>query len=138
MKLPDFIFPMHITINHLPREIAADIRQAPCEVTIWGALEGKSNKKFYANTLDSLHISTLNTTGEGPPITGGHRFSGCLRIHGEVTPSRPNFPIQSCCCFVWHVLWCLLFWRSRVTGMQSQHDSIVYAFVVPRFQLDGE
>ncbi|KAI0742323.1 hypothetical protein C8Q80DRAFT_1108657 [Daedaleopsis nitida] len=74
IKVPEFIYPTHVTIDHVLHEIAADLKQAPRQIVVWGLLEGAGNLKRYADALDSFRTSALNSTGEGPPVTGGGSF----------------------------------------------------------------
>ncbi|KAI0746383.1 hypothetical protein C8Q80DRAFT_1105111 [Daedaleopsis nitida] len=75
IKLPDFIYPTHITIDHVPHDVAADVRRAPRDLIVWGVMEGTGNQKRYTNALASFLSSPLNSSlGDGPPITGGGTF----------------------------------------------------------------
>ncbi len=74
IKLPAFIYPTNVTIDHIPRELAADIRQAPRHMVLWGLLEGSGNDKRRAAFMDSLQMSPLNSTGSAPPITNNGTF----------------------------------------------------------------
>ena len=74
IKIPAFIYPTHFTIDHIPQEVAADIRQAPREVVLWGVLDGPDNEARYKQASGAFKISPLNETGDGPPITAGASF----------------------------------------------------------------
>ncbi|RDX47412.1 hypothetical protein OH76DRAFT_1354396 [Lentinus brumalis] len=74
IKVPVFIYPTNITIDHVPREIAADVRQAPRSMILWGLLEGKGNKERYAVAREPLGVSRLDALGDGPPIRAGGSF----------------------------------------------------------------
>lgn len=76
IKVPELIFPTHVTIDHIPREIAADIRQAPRNIIVWGLLEGKGNEQRYMEALEAFQTSPLNAIGDAPPspITSTSRF----------------------------------------------------------------
>ncbi len=74
IKTSTLIYPSHITIDHVSRDIAADIRQAPRNIVVWGLLEGKANQKHHADIMERLSASSLNTTGDGPPIKNGGIF----------------------------------------------------------------
>lgn len=73
IKVPAFIYPTNVTIDHVPREIAADVTQAPRSMVLWGLLEGKGNKERYT-VARGLGISRLDAVGDGPPIRGGGTF----------------------------------------------------------------
>ncbi len=74
IKLPEFIFPTHITIDHVPREITADFKQAPRQLVVWGLFEGSGNEQRHMDAIHSFRRSPLSTLGDGPPIRGGSRF----------------------------------------------------------------
>ncbi|KAI0686803.1 hypothetical protein C8T65DRAFT_535771, partial [Cerioporus squamosus] len=74
IKVPVFIYPTNITIDHVPREIAADVRQAPRSMVLWGLLEGKGNKERYKVASEGFGLSRLDAVDDGPPITGGGSF----------------------------------------------------------------
>ena len=74
IKLPEFIYPTHVTIDHIPREIAAHIDEAPRHIVLWGVLDGKLNYQRREAALESLRQSPLHSAGEGPPIQAGGTF----------------------------------------------------------------
>ncbi|TFY62461.1 hypothetical protein EVJ58_g3839 [Rhodofomes roseus] len=45
--LPEIIFPSHVTVEHLPREVAPVIGDAPRNLTLWGIVDGKSNTALF-------------------------------------------------------------------------------------------
>ncbi|KAI0360944.1 hypothetical protein OH77DRAFT_1418989 [Trametes cingulata] len=47
IRLPFLIYPTHVTIDHIPREIAADIGQAPRNILVWGLIDGEENRALY-------------------------------------------------------------------------------------------
>ncbi|KAI0730677.1 hypothetical protein C8Q76DRAFT_588799, partial [Earliella scabrosa] len=63
-----YIHPTHITIEHVPREITADIRQAPREIVVWALLDPTMNAERVDDANAMLCQSKLNTTGDSPPI----------------------------------------------------------------------
>ncbi len=74
IKVPAFIYPTNVTVDHVPKEIAADVRQAPRSMVLWGLLEGKGNQERYKGARDGFSLSRLRAVGDGPPITGGGTF----------------------------------------------------------------
>ncbi|RPD78447.1 hypothetical protein L226DRAFT_610365 [Lentinus tigrinus ALCF2SS1-7] len=74
IKLPAFIYPTHVSIDHIPRELAADIRQAPRHMVLWGLLEGLGNEQRHLAFLERFQMSPLNSTGSAPPITNNGTF----------------------------------------------------------------
>ncbi|RDX40140.1 hypothetical protein OH76DRAFT_1490545 [Lentinus brumalis] len=74
IKLPALIYPTHVTIDHIPREIAADIRQAPRQMVLWGLLDGAGNEQRRLAFLDKFRSSPLNLTGDAPPIAPNVTF----------------------------------------------------------------
>ncbi|RDX39905.1 hypothetical protein OH76DRAFT_1305437, partial [Lentinus brumalis] len=69
IRLPSFIYPTHFTLDYVPFEVAADIRQAPREVVLWGVLDGPDNWRRYEASKESIGMSPLRGIGDGPPIT---------------------------------------------------------------------
>ncbi|KAL7279757.1 hypothetical protein ACG7TL_006164 [Trametes sanguinea] len=45
ISLPVFIHPTHVSIDHIPRAIAADVGQAPRRMTLWGVIDGFENQE---------------------------------------------------------------------------------------------
>ncbi|KAI0744914.1 hypothetical protein C8Q76DRAFT_789381 [Earliella scabrosa] len=74
IKLKEFIIPTHITIDHVPHELAADIRQAPRRIVVWGAVDGRGSEERVVETRARLRTSPLYIFGDGPEITAGGRF----------------------------------------------------------------
>ncbi|KAI0366438.1 hypothetical protein BV20DRAFT_952114 [Pilatotrama ljubarskyi] len=49
IRLARILRPTHISVEHLPGEIAVDIERAPKNITLWGVLEGTRNKDIFAS-----------------------------------------------------------------------------------------
>ncbi|KAI0738565.1 hypothetical protein C8Q80DRAFT_1053321, partial [Daedaleopsis nitida] len=96
IKLSEFIYPTHVTIDHVPHEIAADIKQVPRQIIIWGLLQGAGNQKRHVDALEVLQASPLNATGEGPPVTrGGHFLPLAAFEYAAPSPRHiQTFPID--------------------------------------------
>ncbi|KAI9068780.1 hypothetical protein FKP32DRAFT_1560999 [Trametes sanguinea] len=72
IALPSVILPTHFTIDHIPSEVAEDIGQAPRNVLLWGALDGRLNEQKY---LDYAVRTTGATSAHaGPSLTQGYTF----------------------------------------------------------------
>ncbi len=74
VKLRKFIYPTHVTIDHVPREIAANIQEAPRHMVLWGVVDGQGNYQRREDAFRSLQQSSLHLLGEGPPIRAGGTF----------------------------------------------------------------
>ncbi|KAI0363919.1 hypothetical protein BV20DRAFT_1030611 [Pilatotrama ljubarskyi] len=49
IRLARMLRPTHISVEHLPSEIAVDIDRAPKNITLWGVVEGTRNKELFAS-----------------------------------------------------------------------------------------
>ncbi|KAI9057618.1 hypothetical protein FKP32DRAFT_1583353, partial [Trametes sanguinea] len=68
ISLPEFIHPTYVSIDHIPRPIAADIGQAPRRMVLWGIVDGWENRERYAKRMHALRAnSTLER--DHPPLT---------------------------------------------------------------------
>ena len=59
-RLTEKIHPTHVTIDHIPREIAADIGEAPRQMMLWGLVDGALNEQRLRKVPEVL-TSTLPT-----------------------------------------------------------------------------
>ncbi len=73
VRLPEIIHITHITIDHIPFEIAADISTAPRMMILWGAIDGPHNEALSRNISHTSDIGTLRDR-TGPPVTAGQSF----------------------------------------------------------------
>ncbi|KAI0665418.1 hypothetical protein C8Q78DRAFT_942996, partial [Trametes maxima] len=64
---PEFIRPTHVSIEHIPRVIAADIGQAPRRMVLWGVVDGLENEEL-CRKLDKHRNDTVGPNH--PSITG--------------------------------------------------------------------
>ena len=69
IALSDFIFPTNITIDHIPRELAAEPGQAPQRLVLWGVADGRTNQERYYQHLDLLRAN--QSLGRDAPLLGG-------------------------------------------------------------------
>ncbi|KAI0355762.1 hypothetical protein OH77DRAFT_1424712 [Trametes cingulata] len=49
IRLARVLRPTHISVEHLPNEVAVNIDQAPRNMTLWGVVEGNRNQEIYAS-----------------------------------------------------------------------------------------
>ena len=63
--LHTFLAPTHVTIDHIPLEIAADIGQAPRKMVLWGLVEGDRNLAVYHDLVE--RGVALHTPGHEHP-----------------------------------------------------------------------
>ncbi|KAI1785307.1 hypothetical protein LXA43DRAFT_844569, partial [Ganoderma leucocontextum] len=52
-RTSEMLYPTHVTIDHIPLEIAADIGQAPRSMALWAAIDGSRNTE----TLNAISAS---------------------------------------------------------------------------------
>ncbi|EMD36716.1 hypothetical protein CERSUDRAFT_73773 [Gelatoporia subvermispora B] len=56
IRLPIIIRPSQVSVEHLLKENAVDIRQAPKNMTLWGVVDGKSNMEAFKTLMASNHL----------------------------------------------------------------------------------
>ena len=66
-RTSEMLFPTHVTIDHIPFEVALDIGQAPRSMALWGAVDGSRNIESLRDTLGDLSPSILSHIGRGAP-----------------------------------------------------------------------
>ena len=71
-QLAKMIHPTHVSIDHIPVEIALDVGRAPRNMFIWGAIDGAFNQAIYRNITETVSISS--TFVSQPKIAHGHTF----------------------------------------------------------------
>ncbi|TFK79279.1 hypothetical protein K466DRAFT_473880, partial [Polyporus arcularius HHB13444] len=64
--LQSFVAPTHITIDHIPLEIAADIGEAPRTMFLWGLVEGAGNLAIYRNLTERGEVLSAIVDRQGP------------------------------------------------------------------------
>ncbi|KAI0714469.1 hypothetical protein C8T65DRAFT_521499, partial [Cerioporus squamosus] len=96
VKLREFIYPTHVTIDHVPRKIAGNILAAPRHMVLWGVVDGQGNYQRREDALESLRGSPLHQLGEGPPIRAGGTFVPLAAFEYDINaPSHiQTFPID--------------------------------------------
>ncbi|KAH9938781.1 uncharacterized protein BXZ73DRAFT_4938, partial [Epithele typhae] len=86
ISTPVLIYPSNITIDHIPREIAADIRRAPRHMILWGVVDGDMNKH---------RLHTLSPSLTSPRILSGHSLIALVEFEYDIHDSAPiqTFPV---------------------------------------------
>lgn len=81
--LPTPLRPSHVTIDHIPKYLAANIAVAPRHMILWGLVDGIANtarwKRLGAHPSDSLHLNR-----QGPPRSLGYTFAPLAKIEYDV------------------------------------------------------
>ncbi len=73
--IPELIHVTHVTINHIPIELASDIGEAPRKMFLWGVIDGPLNHALYRNWTEdgpALHPPGLGRIG--PPMSRNHLY----------------------------------------------------------------
>ncbi|KAI8969518.1 hypothetical protein BD414DRAFT_428486, partial [Trametes punicea] len=70
--LPELVRPSHVTIDHIPVEIAATPGQAPRDMRLWGVVDGEANHAFFRSLMQSA--PTVAMPNAGPRVSSGHLF----------------------------------------------------------------
>lgn len=80
-RLATMIRPTHVSIDHIPSEIAADISRAPREIALWGGIDGPYEDILHNFTR--FHHVAPPTVGDrsAPFVTHGYNFA--LLAHFE-------------------------------------------------------
>lgn len=95
ISTPAFIHPTNVTIEHIPRAIAADIRQAPRKMILWGVVDGLENQWIYKTVGER----TRGTLGRNhPPVTRDeYSFVELADFVYDITHSRDvqTFAVRS-------------------------------------------
>lgn len=68
VKLADRVFVEDITIDHVPREVAHDMRPAPRHMDVWAVVEGADNLKKYQEYLAQKEQKRRDAEEEGSPV----------------------------------------------------------------------
>lgn len=75
VALHAFIRPTHVTVDHIPLEIAADIGRAPRKILVWGLIEGPSNLAQHRSLVaDGVPLYPPGLHRYGPPLADGKLF----------------------------------------------------------------
>ncbi|KAI0340553.1 hypothetical protein BDW22DRAFT_1408443 [Trametopsis cervina] len=124
--LAEPIYPTHVTIDHVPRQLAADIGEAPHAMTLWGVVDGQENlsrytamslnaelegastmKQYFVIPLASFEYDITRSPSQSFPIYDHIRQSG-MDFGIVVLEIRSNWGSQKSCLY-----------RLRVHGSSS-------------------
>lgn len=73
LSSPTLIHPTSISVDHIPKELAADIGRAPRRMILWGLVDGLSNlQRFRSLSTDELKAIANGRTS--PAVTKNHAF----------------------------------------------------------------
>ena len=53
LRLAELMHPTHVSVDHIPTEVAFDIGQAPRAMVLWGAVDGTQNESHLLNMTES-------------------------------------------------------------------------------------
>ncbi|TFK80344.1 hypothetical protein K466DRAFT_504052 [Polyporus arcularius HHB13444] len=100
IQLSQMIFPTHVSIDHIPLEIAADIGQAPRTVVLWGALDGSVNesRRRHAFASSKVPVPALLYGRTAPKTTSRHKFIllGSFEYDIRGTYAVQTYPLDWC------------------------------------------
>ncbi|TFK79660.1 hypothetical protein K466DRAFT_579148 [Polyporus arcularius HHB13444] len=96
--LHTFIAPTHVTVDHIPLEIAANIGQAARKMILWGLVEGDHNLALYRRLVasgEALHPIDLGR--DRPPVHSNQQYVLLARFDYNIfAPFHiQTFPIAS-------------------------------------------
>ncbi|PIL26903.1 hypothetical protein GSI_10041 [Ganoderma sinense ZZ0214-1] len=75
LRLSAMIHPTHVSIDHIPFEIAADIGRAPRLMHLWGGVDGDTNEARLDGLSHTSRIAIPQTRLRiGPKVTHGYKF----------------------------------------------------------------
>ncbi|KAH9854808.1 hypothetical protein C2E23DRAFT_725559, partial [Lenzites betulinus] len=91
------IYPTHVTIEHIPRQIAIDIERAPRHVVVWGVVDGLSNMRRFKRFLytHGTQAAPLLRGRTMPPISSTHTFMPLAAFEYNIWGNSPTqtFPV---------------------------------------------
>ena len=96
ISVPMAILPSNITIDHIPKEIASDIGQAPRELVLWGVMDGSANTERYDEHFAELWPITNMRQKSAPALTMDQRFIPIAEIKYNIHDPLPiqTFPVH--------------------------------------------
>ena len=75
LRLSDLVHPTHVSIDHIPAEIAAHIDEAPRAMVLWGAIDGSLNESYLLNVTEGMETSVPGLRGRSQPsLTCEHTY----------------------------------------------------------------
>ncbi|KAI0710495.1 hypothetical protein C8Q76DRAFT_769475 [Earliella scabrosa] len=93
VQLSEMIHPTHVSIDHIPLEIAPDISRAPKAMVLWGALDGGYNGDVFNRMTQSSSITLATHEGRsGPKVAHNITFIPLASFEYNI---RADFHIQT-------------------------------------------
>lgn len=96
ISIPTTMHPTNITIDHIPKEIASDIGQAPREMVLWGVMDGSANTERYDEHFAELWPIAKVHQRSTPTLTMGQRFIPVAKFMYDIHGPLPvqTFPVH--------------------------------------------
>lgn len=96
ISIPMTIHPTNITVDHIPKEIASDIGQAPREMVLWGVMDGSANTERYDDHFAELWPIAKVHQRSTPTLTMGQRFIPVAKFTYDIHGPLPiqTFPVH--------------------------------------------
>ncbi|RDX40102.1 Sad1/UNC-like protein, partial [Lentinus brumalis] len=94
IRLPHMLYPSHVTVEHIPKSLVADIGQAPRNMTLWGVVDGRGNTEIF----ERLMVSGLPGSGQQtPPIARDLLWAPLASFSYDIDDNNPvqTFPVSS-------------------------------------------
>ncbi|KAI0364230.1 hypothetical protein BV20DRAFT_956648 [Pilatotrama ljubarskyi] len=95
IRLSEMIYPTHVSIDHIPAEIAADAGAAPRSMVLWGAVDGPQNEVL----LEELGLRNALSSfiaRSAPPVSFGYIFIPLAAFDYDIHASSTvqTFPVH--------------------------------------------
>ncbi len=92
LSTPALIHPTNVTIDHIPRELTADIGRAPRRMNLWGVVDGKTNHARYKSVV----AARGRRTPTAPLLTSGHVFLNLASFEYDIAAEThiQTFPVS--------------------------------------------
>ncbi|EIW65128.1 uncharacterized protein TRAVEDRAFT_111609 [Trametes versicolor FP-101664 SS1] len=71
--LPRMVYPTHVTVDHIPLVITADIGEAPRNMRLWGMIDGLLNRARHINLSSSYELPSADGR-HTPPLAGDRSY----------------------------------------------------------------
>lgn len=99
LRVSQLMHPTHVTIDHIPMEIAADVGLAPRTMVLWGALDGANTRKMsHDNIIGALRVAPPALVDrQNPRVTCGHTYTLLASFEYDIRASShiQTFPLAS-------------------------------------------
>ncbi|KAI0654537.1 hypothetical protein C8Q70DRAFT_925457 [Cubamyces menziesii] len=87
------IYPTHVTVEHIPRQIAVDVGRAPRHMILWGVIDGLSNVHKHRWLIDNREMDISPDSSlrghHAPPLTDNHAFVVLAAIEYNISGPSP-------------------------------------------------